>query len=235
MRLAGDARLGALATHHRPLLDAVLDGEARTLSSARGRALDARRRYGIVVEQLSPLALQLAPLAILHGRGMPLDVKTSNIIRARPKCRTQHRLAFEDAWRPVAIGTDANWREQCEQHRFGQIGPSTTGGRGGRCRGARRRAPLPDGVSTAESLRALPAAGFDAEPLGENVRAAPRDRARRTRGRHAARPLPARAPRAGAAVALLPPSAPRPLPARLAAAKPPAPAPMRTVSSCLAV
>jgi serine/threonine protein kinase len=114
--------------------DAVLDGERphlvlELLDGPRLSTLE--RRYGIVVEQLLPLALQLcSALHYMHGRGWAhLDVKPRNIIMSStPKLiDLSVALRFEDARRAASqIGTDAYMApEQCDPDRFGQIGPTS--------------------------------------------------------------------------------------------------------------
>ena len=89
------------------------------------------RRYGIVVEQLLPLALQLcSALHYMHGEGYAhLDVKPRNIIMSStPKLiDLSVALPFEAARRSTTpIGTDEYMApEQCDPARFDRIGPAT--------------------------------------------------------------------------------------------------------------
>jgi serine/threonine protein kinase len=161
--------------------DAVLDGERphlvlELLDGPRLSTLE--RRYGIVVEQLLPLALQLcSALHYMHGQGWAhLDVKPRNIIMSStPKLiDLSVALRFEDARSSTSpIGTDAYMApEQCDPERFGQIGPpadswglgvtlyeALAGGR-----------PFPDGNPEAESLQArYPQVATLPEPFGEDV------------------------------------------------------------------
>ena len=87
------------------------------------------RRFGVIIEQLLPLALNLC--AALHYLGrervVHLDVKPSNVIMASAPRLIDLSVArpFErlvDLGSPV--GTDAYMApEQCDPDRFGEIGP----------------------------------------------------------------------------------------------------------------
>ena len=89
------------------------------------------RRYGLAIEQLLPLALNLC--AVLHylasERVVHLDVKPRNVIMgAEPRlidlsvARGVERLGELSA----PVGTDAYMApEQCEPARFAEIGPAT--------------------------------------------------------------------------------------------------------------
>jgi serine/threonine protein kinase len=134
--LAGEAE--ALARLAHPSLvrcfDAVLGGERphlvlELLDGPRLSTLE--RRYGIVVEQLLPLALQLC--SVLHYLGVSgyahLDVKPRNIIMSSTPKLIDLSVArtFADARRARSpIGTDAYMApEQCDPSRFREIGPLT--------------------------------------------------------------------------------------------------------------
>jgi eukaryotic-like serine/threonine-protein kinase len=181
--LAGEAE--ALSQLAHPSLvrcfDAVLDGERphlvlELLDGPRLSTLE--RRYGIVVEQLLPLALQLcSALHYMHGRDWAhLDVKPRNIIMSStPKLiDLSVALRFEDARRAASqIGTDAYMApEQCDPDRFGQIGPtSDSWGLGVTLYEAlAAERPFPDGDPVAESLAArYPQLAHEPEPLDEDV------------------------------------------------------------------
>ncbi len=89
------------------------------------------RRYGIVVEQLLPLALQLcSALHYMHGQEWAhLDVKPRNIIMSSTPKLIDLSVAqrLEDARRTHSpIGTDTYMSpEQCDPARFGEIGPAS--------------------------------------------------------------------------------------------------------------
>ena len=89
------------------------------------------RRYGIITEQLLPLALELcAALHYMSGRGyVHLDVKPRNVVMS-----AQPRLIDLSVALPtsdvgelrVPTGTDAYMApEQCDPERFSDIGPAT--------------------------------------------------------------------------------------------------------------
>lgn len=130
--MTGEAEaLGSLA--HPSIVrcfDAVLDGERphlvlELLDGPRLSTLE--RRYGIVVEQLLPLALQLcSALHYMAAQGYShLDVKPRNIIMSSTPKLIDLSVArrFEDARRArEPIGTDAYMApEQCDPSRFGEI------------------------------------------------------------------------------------------------------------------
>ena len=87
------------------------------------------RRYGVVPEQLLPLALQMcSALHYMAGRGVVhLDVKPRNIIMAGPPRLIDLSVARRVEEVPAItspIGTDAYMApEQCVPERFGEIGP----------------------------------------------------------------------------------------------------------------
>jgi serine/threonine protein kinase len=111
------------------------------------------RRYGIVVEQLLPLALQLcSALHYIAAQGYShLDVKPRNVIMSSTPKLIDLSVArrFEDARRTrEPIGTDAYMApEQCEPARFEEIEPRTdVWGLGVTLFEAlARRRPFPDG------------------------------------------------------------------------------------------
>jgi serine/threonine protein kinase len=114
--------------------DAVLDGERPhlVLEYLDGPRLSTLvRRYGVIVEQLLPLALELcSALHYLHGRGyLHLDVKPRNVVMSsRPRLiDLSIALPIDDA-RKLAhpVGTDAYMApEQCDPSRFAELGPKT--------------------------------------------------------------------------------------------------------------
>lgn len=181
--LAGEAEaLGLLA--HPSLVrsfGAVLDGERphlvlELLDGPRLSTLE--RRYGIILEQLLPLALQLC--SVLHymaGQGWAhLDVKPRNIIMSSTPRLIDLSVAqpFERARRSTSpIGTDAYMApEQCDTARSGEIGPRTdVWGLGvtlyEALAGAR---PFPEGDENAASLVArYPQTGRAPAPLSRDV------------------------------------------------------------------
>jgi len=112
--------------------DAVLDGGRPhlVLEFLDGPRLSTLiRRYGVIVEQLIPLALELcSALHYMHGNRMVhLDVKPRNVATSsRPRlidlsvARTF--TALTTLRRPV--GTDAYMApEQCDPRRFSEVGP----------------------------------------------------------------------------------------------------------------
>jgi eukaryotic-like serine/threonine-protein kinase len=112
--------------------DAVLDGPRPhvVLEYLDGPRLSTViRRYGIVVEQLVPLALQLSSaLHYLAARGIVhLDVKPRNIIMAAPPRLVDLSVArrLEDLGEIRSpVGTDAYMApEQCDPELFSEIGP----------------------------------------------------------------------------------------------------------------
>lgn len=134
--LRGEAELLASLAH--PVVvrsfDAVLEGERPhlVLEHLDGPRLSTLiRRYGVIIEQLLPLAIDLcSALHYLHGRCvLHLDVKPRNVVMSsRPRlidlsvAMTFDRLG--DIRRPV--GTDAYMApEQCDPDRFAEIGPAS--------------------------------------------------------------------------------------------------------------
>ncbi|MEO8289730.1 MAG: serine/threonine-protein kinase [Gaiellaceae bacterium] len=135
-RAAVSSEAQALASLDHPVIvrsfDAVLDGDRPhlVLEFLDGPRLSTLlRRYGIVIEQLLPLALQvcsalhyMARRSIVH-----LDVKPRNIIMSAPPRLVDLSVArrFEDvAAIRAPVGTDAYMApEQCDPKRFAQIGP----------------------------------------------------------------------------------------------------------------
>jgi eukaryotic-like serine/threonine-protein kinase len=132
--LAGEARMLSRLAH--PLLvrsfGAELDGERphMVLEFVEGPRLSTLiRRYGLIIEQALPLALNLC--SILHYLAQEdvvhLDVKPRNIIMAGSP-----RLIDLSVARPVGelrslnsqVGTDAYMApEQCDPARFSEVGP----------------------------------------------------------------------------------------------------------------
>jgi len=112
--------------------DAVLDGERPhlVLEYLDGPRLSTLlRRYGVVVEQLLPLVLELcSALHYMHARGyLHLDVKPRNIVMsARPRLIDLSIATTVVAARAsrYAVGTDAYMApEQCVPARFTELGP----------------------------------------------------------------------------------------------------------------
>jgi eukaryotic-like serine/threonine-protein kinase len=87
------------------------------------------RRYGVIVEQLLPLALEVcSALHYMSARGfVHLDVKPRNIVMSAPPRLIDLSVATEirDLHRVESqIGTDAYMSpEQCDPRRFSEIGP----------------------------------------------------------------------------------------------------------------
>jgi serine/threonine protein kinase len=134
--LAGEAR--ALASLSHPAIvrafDAVLDGERPhlVLEFLDGPRLSTLiRKYGVIIEQLLPLALELcSALHYMSGRRVAhLDVKPRNIIMSAPPRLVDLSVATrldEVAAIKTPIGTDAYMApEQCEPARFREIGSAS--------------------------------------------------------------------------------------------------------------
>ena len=181
--MSGEAEaLGSLA--HPSVVrcfDAVLDGERphlvlELLDGPRLSTLE--RRYGIVVEQLLPLALQLcSALHYMAARGYThLDVKPRNIIMSSTPKLIDLSVArrFEDArLTPEPIGTDAYMApEQCEPARFGEIEARTdVYGLGVTLYEAlARRRPFPDGdPRSSTAAKRFPQLVLEPEPLPKEI------------------------------------------------------------------
>lgn len=112
--------------------DAVLDGDRPhlTLEFLDGPRLSTLvRRFGVIVEQVLPLALELcSALHYMHrSRFVHLDVKPRNVVMsARPRLIDLSVARNFDALAAITrpIGTDAYMApEQCDPRRFSQIGP----------------------------------------------------------------------------------------------------------------
>lgn len=137
------------------------------------------RRFGVVVEQLLPLALNLC--AALHyiarERVVHLDVKPTNVIMAGAPHLIDLSVArsFDELSGLTApVGTDAYMApEQCEPHRLGHIGPpADVWGLGATLYEALARArPFAEDGARFPQLRGRPAALPDSVPpaLGELV------------------------------------------------------------------
>jgi serine/threonine protein kinase len=181
--LTGEAEaLSCLAHPHLVrCFDAVLDGGRPhlLLELLDGPRLSTlTRRYGVIVEQALPLALQLSSaLHYMHHRGWAhLDVKPRNIIMSStPKLiDLSVALRFEDVRRSTSpVGTDAYMApEQCDPGRFDQIGPASDSWGLGvtlfeALSGAR---PFPDGAWDAEALPdRYPQVELEPRPLDDDV------------------------------------------------------------------
>jgi serine/threonine protein kinase len=181
--MAGEAE--ALAGLAHPSIvrcfDAVLGGERphlvlELLDGPRLSTLE--RRYGIVVEQLLPLALQLcSALHYMAARGYShLDVKPRNIIMSSTPKLIDLSVArrFEDARRSrEPIGTDAYMApEQCDPDRFDEIEPRTdVWGLGVTLYEAlARRRPFPDGAGrSSTSSERFPQLVRGPDPLPKEI------------------------------------------------------------------
>jgi serine/threonine protein kinase len=132
--LAGEAR--ALAALAHPMIvrsfGDVLDGERPhvVLEFLDGPRLSTLvRRYGVVVEQVLPLALEVcSALHYMGGKGwVHLDVKPRNVVMSAPPRLIDLSVAIhvdEVGGVRRQIGTDAYMApEQCDPERFNEIGP----------------------------------------------------------------------------------------------------------------
>jgi serine/threonine protein kinase len=181
--MAGEAEALSILAHPHLVrcFDAVLDGERPhlLLELLDGPRLSTlQRRYGVIVEQALPLALQLSSaLHYMHQQGWAhLDVKPRNIIMAStPKLiDLSVALRFDDARRAASpIGTDAYMApEQCDPARFGEIGAaSDSWGLGVTLYEALAgERPFRDGNENAIELAArYPQLASEPEPLGGGV------------------------------------------------------------------
>lgn len=134
--LAGEAR--ALAALEHPAVvrsfDAVLDGTRPhlVLEFLDGPRLSTLiRRFGVIIEQLLPLALEVcSALHYMSGKGfVHLDVKPGNIVMVAPPRLIDLSVALHvDDLDLIQsqIGTDAYMApEQCDPDRFAEIGPAS--------------------------------------------------------------------------------------------------------------
>jgi len=167
--LEGEAR--ALRRLAHPMLlrsfGEVLEGERPhlVLEFIEGPRLSTLiRRYGIAVEQLLPLALNLC--AVLHYMAhegvLHLDVKPRNIIMGgEPRLIDLSIARPQDSIEALRapIGTDAYMApEQCDPGRFGELGPpADVWGLGATLHEAlTRRHPFPDDGARFPQLRTAP-------------------------------------------------------------------------------
>jgi serine/threonine-protein kinase len=134
--LAGEVR--ALSALDHPAIvrsfDAVLDGARPhlVLEFLDGPRLSTLiRRFGVIVEQLLPLALEVcSALHYMSGKGfVHLDVKPRNIVMSAPPRLIDLSVATQmDELGAIRsqIGTDAYMApEQCDPERFSELGPAT--------------------------------------------------------------------------------------------------------------
>jgi eukaryotic-like serine/threonine-protein kinase len=90
-----------------------------------------RRRFGVIIEQVLPLALELcSALHYMHAKGyVHLDVKPRNVVMSsRPRLidLSVARTFAELTNIASPIGTDAYMApEQCDPERFSEIGPAS--------------------------------------------------------------------------------------------------------------
>jgi serine/threonine protein kinase len=160
--------------------DAVLEGERPhlLLELVEGPRLSTLiRRYGLALEQVLPLALELcAAVHYLGNEGyVHLDVKPRNVVvSARPilidlsVARTLDQLGAVGS----PIGTDAYMApEQCDPSRFDLLGPpSDVWGIGVTLyEAAARRRPFPDCAAAGTLAERYPQTALKAEPLGPGV------------------------------------------------------------------
>ncbi len=135
------------------------------------------RRYGVVIEQLLPLALELC--SALHymstKRIVHLDVKPRNVIMAAPPRLVDLSVAtsLEDIGSITSpIGTDAYMApEQCDPGRFYEVGPaSDVWGLGVTLYEALARSlPFPPASDSSASGRRYPQVFADPRPLPKEV------------------------------------------------------------------
>jgi serine/threonine protein kinase len=134
--LAGEATALSLLDHPAIVrsFGAVLDGERPhlVLEFLDGPRLSTLlRRFGVIVEQMLPLALELcSALHYMHRRRiLHLDVKPRNVIMAAPPRLIDLSVATsldEVGGITDHIGTDAYMApEQCDPARFSEIGPAS--------------------------------------------------------------------------------------------------------------
>jgi serine/threonine-protein kinase len=182
--LAREAR--ALAALNHPAIvrsfDAVLDGDHPhlALEFLDGPRLSTLiRRYGVILEQLLPLALEVC--SALHymsaKRIVHLDVKPRNIIMAGPPRLIDLSVAMsldEIGAIKTPIGTDAYMApEQCDPERFAEIGPpSDVWGLGVTLYEAIARSlpfPPPASDSSLPPARRYPQLASESRPLPKEV------------------------------------------------------------------
>jgi len=181
--MVGEAR--ALASLAHPVIvrafDAVLDGERPhlVLEFLDGPRLSTLiRKYGVIIEQLLPLALELcSALHYMSGkRIVHLDVKPRNVIMSAPPRLVDLSVATSLAdigTIESPIGTDAYMApEQCNPERFAEIGPaSDVWGLGVTLYEALSRSlPFPRPVSDSSGrARPCPQLTSDPRPLTKDV------------------------------------------------------------------
>ena len=182
--LAREAR-AVMALNHPAIVrsfDAVLDGARPhlVLEFLDGPRLSTLlRRYGVILEQLLPLALEVC--AALHYMSakqlVHLDVKPRNIIMSGPPRLIDFSVATrldELAAIKTPIGTDAYMApEQCDPERFAEIAsPSDVWGLGVTLYEAISRSlpfPPPSSDSTLPPARRYPQLVADPRPLPHEV------------------------------------------------------------------
>jgi eukaryotic-like serine/threonine-protein kinase len=162
--------------------DAVLDGERPhlVLEFLDGPRLSTLlRRYGVILEQLLPLALEIcAALQYMSAkRIVHLDVKPRNIIMSGPPRLIDLSVAKsldEITSVETPIGTDAYMApEQCDPERFAEIGPpSDIWGLGVTLYEAIARSlpfPVPAGDPRVSAARQYPQLVVEPRPLPHEV------------------------------------------------------------------
>lgn len=138
------------------------------------------RRYGLALEQILPLALELCSvLHYLAAEGwIHRDVKPSNVILASPPRLVDLSVAARFDPPPASstpTGTDAYMApEQCDPMRFRELGPPTdVWGLGVTLYEAlARRRPFPDGAAAATAALRFPQLVENPAPLPRDVPAA---------------------------------------------------------------